>query len=692
MSSSGYHQPLILNSNDIADPSAQQQPFTSHDRVTTNVGGFSTSICDFFSDPSRKADCCAITCCGLFVSDRTQYLLNKTAPTEEGELASTNQPRGVFTWTKRILLNCALPVIMINLIFLLMGFYNKEGVRKHIFVILVIVTTFVIMVFIFRGQDLRMKVRLEILGRMREEARNNNSSNSETPLSLAMDEVRQPHSNCPFHIFYSNDTVTSLVNPNSMDRGVDEEATYITRDQQSSSNSKLPPDFCSWVWKTLSNLCCGAIFGSWFQCCGMCAVGQEDRELQRLLPKQDFYIDYITFEPYANYYSHILLIREMKQETLEEHFAATSRLSNHLLKELFGGLLVFTVLTLFMEKSFMNIVIVFATFLQSFALLYFIYWKWNRFNLSLDAVIKYFCSGFVLCTGLVFTYEICSRMAIVFVYIIFFRASGVSGDSFSSAHYMQQHLNAIEWIEGTYYLIVAFFVASFTEEMSKYFSFWMVEHPDFLSPADMMITANASNTSALIGGGTNSLPTKDGSSSNSPKETRSLLSKATAIMVAMVTTSLGFACCENLMLVFLQPPGHRISNEITTLIYRSLLPLHPITAAIQSIGVIRRDVEGDMSCGLGSIILPSFLLHGVYDFAIFLHNIKNQARFVTGMVDDFDAEQDYLNERREAGHNVLLRLEHDWLWSVLQFSLLIGGALYYIKHAREQHMRLSGQY
>eukprot|EP00984_Skeletonema_dohrnii_P005308 scaffold1864_cov81-Skeletonema_dohrnii-CCMP3373.AAC.1 len=38
-------------------------------------GGFSSSICDIFRDPSRRTDCCSIACCGVLSSDRNRYLL-----------------------------------------------------------------------------------------------------------------------------------------------------------------------------------------------------------------------------------------------------------------------------------------------------------------------------------------------------------------------------------------------------------------------------------------------------------------------------------------------------------------------------------------------------------------------------------------------------------------------------------------
>ena len=58
--------------------------------------------------------------------------------------------------------------------------------------------------------------------------------------------------------------------------------------------------------------------------------------------------------------------------------------------------------------------------------------------------------------------------------------------------------------------------------------------------------------------------------------------------------------------------------EVSVLVSRCLFPLHPIAAAIQSIGVICRDLEGDTSYGLGRIFFHAFLYHGSFDFALMI--------------------------------------------------------------------------
>merc|ERR1712232_115374 len=69
------------------------------------------------------------------------------------------------------------------------------------------------------------------------------------------------------------------------------------------------------------------------------------------------------------------------------------------------------------------------------------------------------------------------------------------------------------------------------------------------------------------------------------------------------------------MYIFVYSPPS-LGVEISTLLARSLFPVHPLCAAIQSIGVCKRDLEGDRKIGLGRIIFPAILIHGSFDFVL----------------------------------------------------------------------------
>ena len=138
----------------------------------------------------------------------------------------------------------------------------------------------------------------------------------------------------------------------------------------------------------------------------------------------------------------------------------------------------------------------------------------------------------------------------------------------------------------TFTAFQAFVVAGVSEEFSKYFCFWMVEHPDYPDERDDDGRAAAEKGVHATGA---------------------------AITCGMVATAAGFACAENFLYIFGE--GLSVSGEAEVLLLRSCFPVHPICAAIQSIGICRRDVEKD-STQLGQAILPALLLHGTFDFAI----------------------------------------------------------------------------
>jgi len=99
------------------------------------------------------------------------------------------------------------------------------------------------------------------------------------------------------------------------------------------------------------------------------------------------------------------------------------------------------------------------------------------------------------------------------------------------------------------------------------------------------------------------------------KQRQSMQAQGAAITLAMVSVAMGFTCCENLVYVFIYSSSSP-RMELAVLISRSLFPVHPIAAALQSIGVCRRELEGSRKTKLGRIILPAIIFHGGYDFFI----------------------------------------------------------------------------
>jgi len=447
--------------------------------------------------------------------------------------------------------------------------------------------------------------------------------------------------------------------------------------------------------------------------------------MQRVLPKGSFQLDYVTFEGYGEYFPRILAVREKRVASFREHVGALSKLSYMLVRSLgvcFLILVVVAVSHLITNIIPETILVVLATFFQAFFVLYFVYWRWNRFDLSFDAVVKYFSSGFVLCSSLALAYEMFIQIILsgtvyvtTLIAIVLFNLGGGTFTSIADMeeiegkhHFVIHHEKLFEFSSGVSAFAQAFLTAALVEELAKFFCFWMVEHPDFLKPADIMVDGAA--VSAVEGGGTSA----DGAASSTAldnygsivrdgevrgaestevdadfaengdrdKSSRTLRSRGAATTVAMVATALGFACFENLVYVFVYtPPG--ISNEVSVLIYRSLFPLHPIAAAIQSIGVIRRDLEGDTSYGLGRILFPAFLYHGSFDFTLMLlNNLQSLHTFEETADDDTVQQQNEDTVQQDTGDNDMLSL-------LLSSTILVLGIVYYVAQARAQRKRLT---
>jgi hypothetical protein len=78
-------------------------------------------------------------------------------------------------------------------------------------------------------------------------------------------------------IFFSDDGVASLAN--------------VQTNQQ-----EIEEDFCTSLWKCLSNTFWASCCACWCQCCSICAVWQEEMEVNRLTENEEHTFDYVTFQ------------------------------------------------------------------------------------------------------------------------------------------------------------------------------------------------------------------------------------------------------------------------------------------------------------------------------------------------------------------------------------------------------------
>lgn len=259
------------------------------------VGGFSTSLCDFFSDPRSKTDCCALACCGVLSGDRNRYLLLGERP------LSLWRRMGV-AFGPLLILFMGLSVVNTLIIQSNPPDTDRKdlqippnlGILSQLFGWAIFLYSAVLLV---RASYERAKFRRRLMIRLRDGTIPDDDSSSlltsQQDAQLAWQQ-KGAHRTCGC---YSYDTISPLPTraADQMTTGY-QQARMMDDEDDDFEEDTIPPDLCTCIWKALSAMCCGYCCGCWCQCCGMCATGQEEREINRLVPKQERMMDYVTFE------------------------------------------------------------------------------------------------------------------------------------------------------------------------------------------------------------------------------------------------------------------------------------------------------------------------------------------------------------------------------------------------------------
>lgn len=513
------------------------------------------------------------------------------------------------------------------------------------------------------------------------------------------------------------------------------------RARQDDWTSNRDKNFCSLLWAaTMAPIC-----GMHPQLFGLCAVAQEAREIETvLLPPSYRRVDYITMQPVIEYYPAIYKAKcEITSSTPVSAAAADasssastrsdsssarscckscwklpplSRLSIRLLQGWAITMIVMLVWSLVGPYYWKYIVqgyvqhtsfewtdyIVFvATWLQAVGLLAFLTTAANKpkySELSVDAMIKFFASGFLLSTSLAIFWELVISLILKMTVSLSLAIAGVdvitnengytlsglvgfaSTAAFSpfladttAAAEKQDFIKVFGRSHPIFYTIIllidAFIMAALVEELCKYFGYRMVDHPDFFSKQDL-----EESTRVVYGESEEELEEGRRQRRERPSysnQRTSLQAQGSAITIAMICVALGFTCCENLVYIFIYN-GSSLEMEIWVLIVRSFFPVHALTAAIQSLGVCERDLELSRTMKLGRIIWPAVLFHGGYDFVLL---------WLDFMADRKSSGDDD-NDALESSGLVLL------LAVILSVLAMVIAFVYYLKASRKQRARL----
>jgi hypothetical protein len=483
--------------------------------------------------------------------------------------------------------------------------------------------------------------------------------------------------------------------------------------------------------------CCGSLCRCWFQCLSICALAQEAREVRLLIPPRYQRIDYITHQPFHEYQEAVNDLRRgwlgkaRRISGFLPHYNALSRLSRYILLLSIATVLAILATLLFNPRaafSWQDAVILVATFLQSFLVLFVVHWIFHKSDLSLDAVIKLFAAGFLIAVPTAFFFEgLLINIFYLGIFVVYDTLASVMGESFSS--WVDLHWRVI-WMLGE--LVNAFIVAAVTEELCKYYSFRCVEHPDLVfltglqrdtqeedavdgglvkypfashqvqelsrnqsfrddgSVSEHSHRSNRSNRSRSQNRRSEMLiertGTTDAEFDEDELDVRTRRQKAMAITTGMISVAVGLACAENFVYVFVM--GGTVGDDPLeawiTLFFRSIFPVHALSAAMQSINMIRKFVEFDDQnghrVGVGRIIFPAVMIHGSFDAVLMGINV-----YVVTATDNYKANNGGGDDAESSPYNAFVVNLAAWV-SII--GIMIAGILWYYTENRKQRSRL----
>jgi RsiW-degrading membrane proteinase PrsW (M82 family) len=684
-----------IDSTNIIDRSTTMTTTTTNYNNNKEIrGGWTTSICGLFQDPTRKSDFCAVTCFGVLLMDRNEYLLSRFRSTTAAGRTQQGAPQdddlhhedGVRpNWKRRCVLTFAIPLILQCII---MYLATTEGTNSTMIGTLHLVLLGCIIFLLYTGRVQRYNIRKQVVNKLSLERQqeeegqqyhqgNNTRENEYMGRAVMMDTGYATAVCC----CYSKDVV-------STSGRMHQQQQQQLQDGTTANTATKRGDLGTCLWNALAACCCGGCCGCWLQCCGSCGTNQETIEIERLLFQEDpghlfvtLQIDYITFQPFQEYYTRFLNLRSMgpAPSVIQEwtnQWNVLSDLSKHILRWFIGGMVVLGILSICLGKEGMYLLAIIGTTVQSGLVLYLLHWRWNRDDISVDAIIKYTASGFVLAIFMAIVIEqvFMVMLGLIFtVFIIFdlvtLDTHGVPIDQWTADPSNIQQLEKDHWGQLAFVAIVlSFLIAAFTEELMKYYTYWMTETPDLKTLSELGMVGSSNDGAGIQG-------------RNRP-EVDTIIRRSKATTIAMVAVATGFAWSENIMYIQKQ---HGMYNMAIILLFRSILPVHELCAALQSIGIVRRDIENHPQWQLGNSIFSAVLVHGLYDFVLIFGGIVT---VITKDLDDTTSADGGGNNNVIVDPNQPLKIRDVLMGISYGLPVLLLAVWYYVWEAKKQRLRL----
>lgn len=270
---------------------------TSHPRPEDRHrydGIFGSSLCGMFgAKKASKSDACALACCGVWLWERNQYLLERKSPKPLKErpliVAMTLVgSAGAVVWA----VDPENVMVQVAVLFVIFGFLWKMFEFQH------------------TRAFFRRNLALDVY--RKEHPQDENITLADPGLNSFLrrhrNEIYGAHAICA--------------------------CSRVDVRPSPHQHQNETQDFCSKLWQFLAACCCGTCCLCWCQCCGMCAIAQEHRHLKMVLPPAPelWELDYITMQPWSDYFPKIRDLRVSGEMGLLAHMRALSLLSTRLLQ------------------------------------------------------------------------------------------------------------------------------------------------------------------------------------------------------------------------------------------------------------------------------------------------------------------------------------------------------------------------
>jgi hypothetical protein len=486
--------------------------------------GFSTSITQL---TDAQTDACSLACCGILQSDRDRYFVTGIEP--------PSTCRRVFTH------------VVSPLILFILACYGATHISNAYMnqlmstMLIAFLLLMLVLQICFKARWKRVEVRKELLFRKY----HHHIGTEDVPLPPEDDDELQPH---------------YLQGQSSWDLCCAHSAIGCYRTDRVQQR-EAPKDLYEKLAQLFTSSCC---CGYHLQVFGMCALAQEAREISLMIPAEQRRLDYVTMQHSLEYYA---------GKTL-------SQLSRKLLLLWVGIVLLLLGLGLALHFSLFHVLIFVTTFAHSWLLLWLVHGVWHSQDLSLDLAIKAFSCGFFLSVTLAVTWEYLVSIVLRVIMDILLAISGVKvavdedgydwvgfgrlATAASRQDYMEQYGADHPFVFSILLFIKAFVVAAFIEELAKYLGYAMVlDHPDFWSRSELESAVKVKLEQHDTTGDSNEEDVEQETNQPPPDqqqtqalhdllstETKSNTRRGAAITITMVAVALGFACCENVVYIF----------------------------------------------------------------------------------------------------------------------------------------------